>query len=120
MKFLTKLIACFLIAWLPIVGFPAQAPLCFGMSKEVSSSHEYQSVTASSHDLKHNTKSPCVKQGTVCQAAMHSLCCDAPGVLASSYQAITSIISLPQYRLVNRALDAQFVPEPPQRPPHSA
>jgi hypothetical protein len=109
MKFLTKLIACFLIAWLPIVGFPAQAPLCFGMSTEVSS-----------HDLKHNTKSPCVKQGTVCQAAMHSLCCDAPGVLASSYQAITSIISLPQYRLVNRALDAQFVPEPPQRPPHSA
>jgi hypothetical protein len=120
MKFLSKLIACFLIAWLPIIGYPAQAPVCSGMSTAVSSSHEYRSVTASTHDRKHDANTPCVKLETACQAGMNSLCCGAPGVLLSSHQAIAAMTSLPEYRLVNHALDAQFVPEPPQRPPQRA
>jgi hypothetical protein len=120
MNFLTKLIACFLIAWLPIIGYPAQAPTCSGKSAAVSSSHEYQSVTDGSHGRKHDTKAPCVKLETACQAGMNGLCCDVPGVLTSSHQVVAAITSLPEYRLVNHALDAQFVPEPPQRPPQSA
>ncbi|SOE68286.1 hypothetical protein SAMN05446635_3262 [Burkholderia sp. OK233] len=120
MEFLTKLIACFLIAWLPIVGYPAQAPVCSGMSTVVSSSHEYRSVTASSHDRKHDTKAPCVKLETACQADMNRLCCEAPGLLSSSHQAIAVMTSSSEYRLANHVLDAQFVPEPPQRPPQSA
>jgi hypothetical protein len=120
MNFLTKLIACFLIAGLPIIGYPAQAPVCSGMSTAVPSSHEYRSATASSHGPKHDTKAPCVKLETACQAGMNSLCCGTPGALTSSHHAIAAMTSLPEYRLVNHALDAQFVPEPPQRPPQSA
>jgi hypothetical protein len=119
-NFLTKLIACFLIAWLPILGYPAQAPACSGMSTAMPSSHDYQSMTAGSHDRKHDSAAPCVKLDGACQTGMNDLYCGAPGVLPSSHRAIAAMISLPEYRLVNHTLDAQFVPEPPQRPPQSA
>ncbi|MFL9875950.1 hypothetical protein [Paraburkholderia megapolitana] len=122
MNFLTKLIACFLIAWLPILGYPAQAPACSGMSTAMSpsSSHEYQSMTGSEHDHKHGSAAPCVKLDTVCQTGMNDLYCGVPGVLPSSHRTIAATTSLPEYRRVNHTLDAQFVPEPPQRPPQSA
>jgi hypothetical protein len=120
MKFLTKLIACLLIAWLPILGYSAQASLCSERSTVVSPVHESQiSVTGMSNHTGATAASH-LRTQTACHSGMGSFSCGMPCTPVPSHHislAITS--SLPTYRSVNRVLIVQFVPEPPQRPPQA-
>lgn len=117
MNFLTRLIACFLIVWLPILGYPAQASVCPEMSPAVSQRHEGpMAMTGMTHNTN-VTKAPAVKMHAGCHGGMGSLSCGMPFVASS--QATVAIPSLPVYRPVSRVLAAQFVSEPPQRPPQA-
>jgi hypothetical protein len=117
MEFLTKLIACFLIAGLPILGYPAQASLCSAMAPAVSPSHESQMSMTDMGDHADRTKAPVVKTqaGGHCSIGSHS--CSMPWVLVPSLHVAVAITSLPVYRPMSHVLIAQFIPEPPQRPP---
>jgi hypothetical protein len=119
MKFLTKLIACFLIAWLPILGYPAQASLCSEMAPAVSPSHESPMSMTDMGDHADRTKAPVVKTQAGGHCSMGSHSCSMPWVLVSSLHVTVAITSLPVYRPMSRVLIAQFVPEPPQRPPQA-
>jgi hypothetical protein len=120
MKFLIKLMACFLIAWLPLVGYSAQAPLCSDNTIAVSSSHEHLSMTDGSDRLTGHTQAPCVDMQTACQTSTSSPCCGTLGMLALPHQFIAAMTLVPTYRPMSRVLNAQFVPEPPDRPPQAA
>ena len=70
MKILIKLMACFLIAWLPIVGYPARASFRSENSTEVSLRHEHLSTAASSDSRIDDIKAPCAEAQTACQTGM--------------------------------------------------
>ncbi|WP_277050008.1 hypothetical protein [Caballeronia mineralivorans] len=119
MKLLTKLIACFLIAWLPILGYPAQASLCSAMAPAVSPSHESQMSMTDMGDHADRTKAPVVKTQAGGHCSMGSHSCSMPWVLVPSLHVTVAITSLPVYRPMSHVLIAQFIPEPPQRPPQA-
>jgi hypothetical protein len=119
MKSLAKLIACCLIAGLPILGYPAQASLCSEMSMAVSPSSESQISMSGMGDRTDGTKTPTVKMQMACQGGMGNLSCGMAYVPVPAYQVTAAITPLPVYRSVSHILIAQFVPEPPQRPPQT-
>ncbi|CAB3805150.1 hypothetical protein [Pararobbsia alpina] len=116
MKVWAKLVACFLIAWLPLLGYPAQAALC----PMVSSVAAHQQVKASDvsdivtceHGAKHHTMS----SQPACQG-MGGLVCGVPAIPVT--YAVIVVPSSHVYRAVARAFTEQFIPELPSPPPRS-
>jgi hypothetical protein len=120
MKFLTKLIAFFLIAWLPVLGYPMTGSVCPEMSFARAVSPQHQNIGSMS-GMAHNTKiAKATTSGThiTCHGDMGALSCGMP-FLASRQITMTSTVSLSVYRPMNRIQAAQFTPQPPHRPPRA-
>jgi hypothetical protein len=118
MKFLIKLIASFLIVWLPIVGYPAQASVCFETSTAAFSSHEHLALTSGS-DRIDDAKAPCAKMQTACQTGTYSACCGTLGILGSPHAFIAAMALAPSYRPMSRVLmrsSSLSRPNTPQKP----
>jgi hypothetical protein len=116
MKFWTKLVACFLVAWLPLLGFAAQAGACpemasSGMSRPVSASPMTGMVPGAQ-------KAPTqpAKAASVCHSPGSPSC--GMAVLPATH-ATLDIPSSPVYRATTPFLVGQFIPEPLQPPPRT-
>jgi len=117
MKVWAKLVACFLIAWLPVLGYPAQAALCPTVSsvtahRQMQASHVSDMVTCE-HGARHHTMNP----PPGCHGGMGGLVCGAPAIPVT--YAVMVVSSSPVYRAVARTFAEQFIPELPAPPPRS-
>ncbi|WP_080425410.1 hypothetical protein [Burkholderia ubonensis] len=119
MKFWIKLVACFLIAWLPMLGYPAQAALCPEMSSVPAVQHH---VKAASAIEATGCTSGTMHLGTgdhpsACHTGMGSAVC---GMLAiPTSHRVGVVLSSPDYRAITPTLAEQFIPELPAPPPRS-
>ncbi len=116
MKFLSRLIAVVLIAWLPILGYPATGWVCPDMSPAttVQRQHECRGPSCMTNDMKMHASNA----GTACRAAMGGLSCGIPFV-ASAPLTLMSVTTPSPYAPVNHVLISQYAPEPLQRPPQA-
>jgi hypothetical protein len=116
MKFWTRFVACFLVAWLPLLGFAAQVGPC----PEMASSGMSRTVSASLM----TGMEPGAKKAPM-QAAKAASVCHSPGGLSCGMavlpatHATLAIPSSPVYRATTPFLVGQFVPEPLQPPPRT-
>jgi hypothetical protein len=117
MKVWAKLVAYFLIAWLPLLGYPAQAALCPAAASvsahlHVDASH-VSDMVACEQGVKHHTMSA----QPVCHGNMGGFVCGVPAIPVT--YAVMVVPSSPVYRAVARIFAEQFIPELPAPPPRS-
>ena len=117
MKFWVKLIACFLIAWLPLAGYPASATPCPEMSdmtshRQVSASHAPDPMSCA-HDATHDV----MNAQHVCPGGASGFLCGVPAIPVMYSILVTP--STPVYRAVAPAFAKEFIPELPAPPPRS-
>lgn len=115
MRVWAKLVACFLIAWLPLLGYPAQAALCPAMSstakhQQMHASHTSDMVTCE-HGAKHHTMNP----PPACHGSMGGGVCGVPAIPVT--YAVMVVSSSPVYGAVASTFAEQFIPELPAPPP---
>lgn len=116
MKFWVKLVACFLIAWLPLIGYPASATSCPEMRAMASRQASVSSASDSTpcaHDAKHNA----VNVQHVCPDGVGGFLCGVPAIPVKYSVLVTP--SSPVYRAVTPAFAEEFIPELPAPPPRS-
>jgi len=117
MKFWTKFIACFLVAWLPLLGYSAQAGVC----PEMTSSGMPRPVNVSPMMSTVSSVQKAPAHGAMTAPACHSpgsLSCGVP-VLPTMHATLDIPSSSPVYRATVALLAEQFVPEPLQPPPRT-
>lgn len=114
MKIWAKFVACFLIAWLPLLGYAAQAPFCPEMAAQVGQTPMHISQAAS---CAHNPQANTGKQLPACQACLGGVACGMPAMPTTHTTAI--VPSSPVYRAIHRVFVEQFIPELPAPPPRS-
>ena len=119
MKFWVRIIACFLIAWLPMLGYPAQAVVCPEMSTMPGQRHHVKAEDSSRPTgcmtaAKHHAASA---QSPACHGNMTSAACGMPAIPVSHLTAI--VPAAPVYRAITPAFCEQFIPELPAPPPRS-
>ncbi|WP_261513817.1 hypothetical protein [Burkholderia multivorans] len=119
MNLWVKLVACFLIAWLPMLGYPAQAALCPEMSSMPAVQHPMKAAgaieaTGCTSGTMHVGTSA---HPSACHAGMGSSVCGMPAIPMSHTVGIAP--STPDYRAITRILSEQFTPELPAPPPRS-
>ncbi|AXE96265.1 hypothetical protein CUJ90_29140 [Paraburkholderia terricola] len=115
MKVWAKFVACFLIAWLPLLGYPAQAALC-PMAASVAAHQQRQAshasdMTACEQPARHHT----MNAQAACHGGMGGLACGVPAIPAR--YAVIVVPSAPVYWAVARTFTEQFIPELPAPPP---
>ncbi len=116
MKFWTRFVACFLVAWLPLLGYTAQAGACpematSGMSRPVSASPMTGMAPGGQ-----KASPQAARAVSVCHGAGGLSC--GMAVLPSTHAAL-DISSSPVYRATISFLVGQFIPEPLQPPPRT-
>ncbi|WP_082247533.1 hypothetical protein [Burkholderia pseudomallei] len=119
MKFWVKLVACFLIVWLPMLGYPAQAALCPEMPSVPAVQHHVKATstieaTGCTSGTKHRGTSD---HPSACHAGMGSAVCGMVAIPMSHRVGI--VLSTPEYRAITPILSKQFIPELPAPPPRS-
>ncbi len=117
MRILVRLIAYFLIAWLPLLGYPAQVTSCPKMS---ATGIQRSNCAASMAGVKHHAQPSKVsmnKLAPACHGNPGSFSCSMPFLI--SRQTTVAVSASPVYRDVSRTLVAQFISAPPQRPPRT-
>jgi hypothetical protein len=117
MKRWAKLVACFLIAWLPLLGYPAQVALCPEMSSPVMHPEVQASDMSDMAAHSHDAKARVMRTRPGCHSSLGGLACGAPILPATHTTAV--VPSSPVYRAVSRVLVEQFIPELPAPPPRS-
>lgn len=119
MKFWVKLVACFLIAWLPMLGYPAPAALCPEMSSMPAAQHHMKAAGAiEATGCMSGTMHPgTADHPSACHAGMGSAVCGMLAIPMSHRVAI--VLSTPDYRAITPILSKQFIPELPAPPPRS-
>ena len=117
MKYWVKFVACFLIAWLPLLGYPAQVAFCPQMSSPAAQSQMHASHMSDAVPCSGDTHAPAGKPLAACHGMLGSLACGVP-VIPTAY-ATAVVPSSPVYRAIARVLVEQFIPELPAPPPRS-
>ncbi|WP_080434786.1 hypothetical protein [Burkholderia ubonensis] len=119
MKFWVKIAACFLIAWLPMLGYPAQAAFCPEMLSMPAPQHHMKAGDApEAAGLTGGAKHPGIgAHQPACHGNMGGVACGMPAILVSHTVAFAP--SSPVYRAIARILREQFIPELPAPPPRS-
>ncbi|MFP3567276.1 hypothetical protein [Paraburkholderia sp. SIMBA_030] len=118
MKIWAKLVACFLIAWMPFLGYPAQAAFCPAMSSMVAAHQDMQTSHASTiGTCEQGSKHQNMTAQPACHGGMGGAVCGVP-VVPVTYAVIT-VPSSPVYQAVVHSLTAQFISELPAPPPRS-
>ncbi|OYD59897.1 UNVERIFIED_ORG: hypothetical protein BDU10_9187 [Burkholderia sp. CF145] len=116
MKCWTRFVACFLIAWLPLLGYTAQAGACPEMtSSGMSRPAGVSSMTGMAPDAQ-KASTHASGASSICHGSGSLLC--GMAVLPASHAAL-DIPSLHVYQATVPFLSAQFIPEPLQPPPRS-
>ncbi|TES60903.1 hypothetical protein E2P84_43950 [Burkholderia cepacia] len=119
MKRWFRFVACFLIAWLPMLGYPAQAVSCPEMSSMPATQHRVKAVDASamtgclSTAKQHATRA----QSSACHGNMSGAACGMPAIPVS--HAIVFAPVTPVYRAIASIFGEQFIPELPAPPPRA-
>ncbi|RQR42431.1 hypothetical protein [Burkholderia sp. Bp9142] len=119
MKFWVRIIACFLIAWLPMLGYPAQVMSCPEMSsmpavqRHVNMADSF-AMTGCISAAKHHVTST---QSPACHGNMGGAACSMPAIPVS--HAVVFAPATPVYRAIAHAFGEQFIPELPAPPPRS-
>lgn len=116
MKFWAKLVACLLIAWLPLLGYPAQVALCPEMSSTMQSQMKTlhtPGMVACAQDVRAHV----MGSQPTCHGSLSGLACGMAVIPTTHKTAV--VISSPVYRATNLILIPQFIPELPAPPPRS-
>jgi hypothetical protein len=117
MKFWTRFVACFLVAWLPLAGYAAQATVCPEMSSSVMQRPLNASPMTSTAPAVQKTSAPAARAVLGCHGHAGSLSCGMAALPAT--RAMLDIPSSPVYRATIPFLVGQFIPEPLQPPPRT-
>jgi hypothetical protein len=115
-KWAVKPVLCFLIAWLPLAGFAAPAPLCAQVSSPVKALHSAVQHAATPMADLHAAGSPSTHHQTACHGSAGMLCCSvfaAPAKISMPGVASSSSVYTPR----DSTRISQFIPHLPQRPP---
>ncbi|WP_090869679.1 hypothetical protein [Paraburkholderia diazotrophica] len=122
MKLWVKLVACFLIAWLPLLGYPAQMSVCPQMESMTASMPSAQQQTHAAHVSEvtacgqvagHHT----VNANASCNGSIGGVLCGMPAIPMT--HTVMVVPSSPVYRAVASPFAKQFIPELPAPPPRS-
>ncbi|MGU2420457.1 hypothetical protein [Burkholderia cenocepacia] len=119
MKFWVRIVACFMIAWLPMLGYPARAVSCPEMSSMPAMQHHLKTPDSSAMTgcllaEKHHAVSA---QSSACHGTMGGTACSMPAIPVS--HAVVFARFTPVYRAIAHNLVEQFIPELPAPPPRS-
>lgn len=118
MRVCVKLIACFLIAWLPLLGYPVQMTLCPAMSSIATShQHTYSMHPVDKAGCMQNSNHHSVNAQPACHGSMGGTVCGMAAIPMT--HAVMVVPSSPVYRAVAQSLAEQFIPELPAPPPRS-
>ncbi len=123
MKLWVKLVACFLIAWLPLLGYPAQMSLCPQMESMTTSMPSEQQQTHAAHvsDMTaacgQVANHHAANANVPCQGSIGGLVCGMPAIPMT--HTVMVVPSSPVYRAVASPFAKQFIPELPAPPPRS-
>lgn len=117
MKFWAKLVACLLIAWLPLLGYPAQVAFCPEMSSSTMQSQMKAPHTSGMASCAQVTRAHVTGSQPACHGSLSGLACGM-AVIPTTYKTAV-VTSSPVYRATNLILMPQFIPELPAPPPRS-
>ncbi|MFM0173606.1 hypothetical protein PQR33_30255 [Paraburkholderia sediminicola] len=117
MKVWAKLVACFLIAWLPLLGYPAQAVLCPMAASVAAHQHVDASPVSDMVTCEQGAKHHIMSGPPACHGSMGGLVCGVPAIPVT-YEVMV-VRSTPVYRAVAHTFAEQFIPELPAPPPRS-
>jgi hypothetical protein len=117
MKFWTRSVACFLVAWLPLAGFAAQATVCPEMSSPVMQRPVNASPMTGTAPGAQKASAHAATVAPGCHTHAGSLSCGMAALPAT--HATLDIPSSPVYRATIPFLFGQFIPEPLQPPPRT-
>lgn len=116
MKWAVKLVLYFLIAWLPLAGFAAQAPLCSHVSSPIPASHMAGQHAATPMADMHAADPSSTHHQTACHGSTGMLSCSvfaAPAEIRMRAVASSSSVYTPR----DSTRVSQFIPHLPLRPP---
>jgi hypothetical protein len=117
MKFWVKLVACLLIAWLPLLGYPAQVALCPEMSSSTMQSQMKAPHTPGMVACAQDASAHVTGSQPACHGSLSGLACGM-AVIPTTYKTAV-VTSSPVYRATHLILIPQFIPELPAPPPRS-
>ncbi len=115
MKFWAKLVACLLISWLPLLGYPAQVAFCPEMSSSTMQSQMKAPHTSGMASCVQDTRAHVMGSQPACHGSLSGLACGM-AVIPTTYNTAV-VTSSPVYRATNLVLMPQFIPELPAPPP---
>ncbi|WP_272544885.1 hypothetical protein PPH94_019460 [Burkholderia cepacia] len=117
MKRWARFVACFLIAWLPMLGYPAQAASCPEMSSMLpmerqAKAPDFSATTGCATVAKHQAAGT---QASACHGNMGGAACGMHAIPVSHAFVFTPVSAV--YLDIARNLDEQFIPDLPAPPP---
>jgi hypothetical protein len=117
MKFWAKLLACLLIAWLPLLGYPAQVTFCPEMSSSTMQSQMKAPHTPGMVACAQDTRAHVTGSQPTCHGSMSGLACGMAFIPTTHKTAVVTSSSV--LWATNLILIPQFIPELPAPPPRS-
>lgn len=117
MKIWAKVIACFLIAWLPLLGYPANAALCPAAASVAGHPQVHASHVSDMVGCEQSARHHVMNAQAACHGSTGGLVCGVPAIPVK--YAVIVVPSSPVYWAVARTFAEQFIPELPAPPPRS-
>lgn len=120
MKFWARIVACSLIAWLPMLGYPAQVMSCPEMAsmpamQRHANTADSPAMTGCAPAAKHHAANA---PAPACHGNMGGgAACSMPAIPVS--HTVVFAPATPIYRAIAHAFGEQFIPELPAPPPRS-
>ncbi|MFM0367656.1 hypothetical protein, partial [Paraburkholderia sediminicola] len=111
MKFWTKLVACLLIAWLPLLGYPAQVAFCPEISSSTMQSQMKAPHTPGMVACAQDARAHVTGSQPACHGSLSGLACGMAAIPTTHKTAV--VTSSPVYRAIHLILIPQFIPELP-------
>ncbi len=118
MKFWTRFVACFLVAWLPLAGYATQAGACPEMSSSVMERPLNASPMTGTAPSVQNAAVHAARAVLGCHGHPGSPSCGMAAALLAT-RVMLDIPSSPVYPATIPLLAEQFIPEPLQPPPRT-
>lgn len=117
MKFPSRRLAIVLIAWLPILGYPATGWTCPDTTPMTGP--QAQDTRRAMSCVMHDTNTHNADAGAVFRTAMGGLSCGTAFI--ASMPLTLQLVTVPSpYAPVSRVLATQYAPQPLQRPPQAS
>jgi hypothetical protein len=117
MKFWTRFVAFFLVAWLPLAGYATQATACPEMSSSATQRPMSASPITGTAPGAQKAAAHAARAVSGCHAHPGSLSCGMAALPAT--RVMLDIPSSRVYRATIPLLAGEFIPEPLQPPPRT-